>query len=100
MTATFRPVRVRTGSEDREGRLVFIGDELVAVLVRLDDDVHGPDTGKWFVEASFGMWGMLRAPLFSGLAEVEQWLLADHHAAQGAGPGHSPPAGSHREPPL
>ena len=31
------PVRVRTGTVDEDGRLVFSGDSLVAVLVQLAD---------------------------------------------------------------
>lgn len=51
---TFQPVRVRTGSNDNEGRLAFVQGELVAVLVRLEDEAHGEARGRWFVEASFG----------------------------------------------
>ena len=41
-----QPIPVRTGSKDREGRLVLFGTELVAVLVRLDDEMHGEDRGQ------------------------------------------------------
>jgi hypothetical protein len=74
MTSTFQPVLVRTGSEDAEGRLLFIGDELVAVLVRLDDEIHGEDRGKWFVEVRFGHVKTPEPPLFSDPQEAANWL--------------------------
>lgn len=68
-----QPVPVRTGSNDREGRLVFHGGELVAVLVRLDDEMHGRDRGLWFLEAAFGRF-LKRADPFLTLAEAEEWV--------------------------
>ena len=53
-TIELQPIRVRTGSKDKEGRLVLADGELVAVLVRLDDEMHGSDRGKWFLEVMFG----------------------------------------------
>ena len=68
-----QPIPVRTGSKDREGRLVLFGTELVAVLVRLDDEVHGEDRGRWFLESAFG-WYPARVDTFSTLAEAESWV--------------------------
>ncbi|HEV7251960.1 MAG TPA: hypothetical protein VGN97_02515 [Mesorhizobium sp.] len=67
-----QPIRVRTGSKDTEGRLAFLDGELAAVLVRLDDEMHGSDLGKWFVEALFGP--QRRANPFETLADAEAWL--------------------------
>lgn len=53
MAFTLRPVRVETGCEDEEGRLVFRGGKLVAVLVRLSGR-HGDGAGRWFLEHGFG----------------------------------------------
>src|SRR3954451_8146722 len=39
---SFQPIEVLTASEDREGRLVLIDGNLVAVLVRLSDLAHDP----------------------------------------------------------
>jgi hypothetical protein len=52
MTLTFEPVRIATG-HDEDGRLVFAGDRLVTVLVRLCDE-HEIAPGRWFYEAGFG----------------------------------------------
>lgn len=67
-----QPIRVRTGSEDREGRLVLIDGELAAVLVRLDDDMHEQDRGKWFLEAEFSR--LSRPTPFVSLDEAQHWL--------------------------
>lgn len=67
-----RPIRVRTGSKDEEGRLVLVDGELAAVLVRLDDEMHGADRGKWFLEVSFGP--QRRADPFATLEDAEAWL--------------------------
>jgi hypothetical protein len=69
-----KPIQVRTGSCDMEGRLVLQGDELVAVLVSLDNKIHGDDRGKWFLEASFGALSN-RLP-FIDLDEAISWLQA------------------------
>ena len=64
-----QPMRVRTGCRDTESRLVLLDDELVAVLVRLDDGIHGDDQGKWFLEAGFGSLS-LRPDPFADLDEA------------------------------
>ena len=66
-------VQIRTGCEDKEGRLVFVTGELVAVLVRLDDEVHGDDRGRWFLEAGFGPLDEKPDPFFD-LGAAESWL--------------------------
>ncbi|HEV7255374.1 MAG TPA: hypothetical protein VGN97_20005 [Mesorhizobium sp.] len=70
----FQPIRVRTGSEDKEGRLALLDGELIAILVRLDDEVHDSERGKWFVEAQFGP--PRRVEPFGTLDDAEAWLRA------------------------
>ncbi|WP_211257556.1 hypothetical protein [Muricoccus aerilatus] len=78
------PVRVGTGTEDEEGRLVFAGDRLVAVLVRLAEG-HEAE-GHWFLEHGFGRLDVPLPPTFSDLQAAEQWIatklsgMVDGHA--------------------
>ena len=44
MNLRLQPVRVRTGSSDTDGLLVFTGEYLVAVLVQLSEE-HGEQAG-------------------------------------------------------
>ncbi len=71
-TIELRPIHVRTGSKDKEGRLVLADGELAAVLVRLDDEMHGSDQGKWFLEVMFG--SPRRAEPFAAVEDAEAWL--------------------------
>jgi hypothetical protein len=69
----FRPIRVLTDSEDRDGCLVLVNDDLVGVLVRLSAD-HGPDlAGQWFLEAGFGRCGE-NARIFDTLDRARLWV--------------------------
>lgn len=52
MSVRLEPVRI-IGLEGGDGRLVFAGEVLVAVLIRLSE-LHEEEAGKWFVEAGFG----------------------------------------------
>ena len=51
---TLQATRVGTGTDDREGNLIFRDGELLAVVVRLEDPMHGDLAGKWHLEAGFG----------------------------------------------
>ncbi|MFC0410095.1 hypothetical protein [Roseomonas elaeocarpi] len=73
MTPDLRPVRVDTGSSDEEGRLVFVADRLVAVLVQLSDQ-HGEMAGHWFLEHGFGGVGGPKRPTFASLQAAEHWI--------------------------
>jgi hypothetical protein len=69
-----QPIEVRTGCEDREGRLVLVEGVLAAVLVRLDDPIHDTDRGRWFLEAGLGsLFGVSPLP-FADLDEAQAWL--------------------------
>jgi hypothetical protein len=76
VTITLQPIRIRTGSKDTDGRLAIADGELVAVFVRLDDEVHGEDQGRWFLETAYGSLHGTMAPLFDSLAEAEDWCRA------------------------
>ncbi|MCO6049308.1 hypothetical protein NGM99_05830 [Mesorhizobium sp. RP14(2022)] len=69
----FQAVRLRTGSTDSDGRLVFIDGELAAVLVLLADDVHGSSRGLWSVEVDF-RFVLANSPLFTSLYDAAAWL--------------------------
>ena len=78
MTITLQPIRVRTGSLDTEGRLALADGELIAVFVRLDDEIHGEDhQGRWFLETAYGSLQRAMPPLFGSLAEAEEWCRAE-----------------------
>jgi hypothetical protein len=73
---TFQPIRVITGSDDRDGLLVLANAELAAVLVRLDSAVHGDERGAWFLEAGFGPCSAPVQPVFDSLEEAQEWITA------------------------
>lgn len=68
------PISVATGSNDREGVLIFSNGLLVAVLVRLQDEAHEELRGSWWLEAGFGPCSVVGPPLFSDLAEAKDWI--------------------------
>ena len=72
----FQPVNIATSSADSEGRLVLVDGRLVAVLVRLRDEIHGGDVqGAWFVEVAFGVLdGRADTATFATLEEAAQWI--------------------------
>lgn len=73
MTLRLDPIQLATNSADREARLVFSFEMLVAVLVCLSAD-HEGDEGKWFLEAGFGPIGDRFAPLFDTLDAAQSWI--------------------------
>lgn len=68
----FQPITVRTGCNDKSGRLVLFDGELMAVLVRLDDKMHEADEGKWFLEVAFGH--LEGQPTFGNLDDAKDWV--------------------------
>jgi hypothetical protein len=81
MSLHLQPVQVGTGSHDAESQLVFSDGFLVAVLVHLSDE-HGPDAGKWFMEAGFGSVDHPNPPTFENLNEAQVWI--EHRLAVAA----------------
>jgi hypothetical protein len=73
MTVTLQPVRLETGSEDEEGRLVFADGRLAAVLVRLSGH-HEELSGRWFYEHGFGPFDGPTHPVFDSLDAAQGWI--------------------------
>jgi len=86
------PVRVATGSADEDGRLVLADGRLVAVLVRLADEIHAGRVGSWFMEAGFGPCADAETalPAFTGLGAMLAWI--EHRLAASR----SPPVDPHQ----
>jgi hypothetical protein len=66
-------MRIKTNSKDENSVLVLSDGSLVAILVRLDDPIHGSAQGRWYLEAHFD-----HVPdterLFESLDEAEAWI--------------------------
>jgi hypothetical protein len=69
---TFAPVKVKVAGQS-EGRLVFAGDTLVAVLVKLDDS-HGDLQGRWYSEAAFNGLERMEDSTFETLDDAASWI--------------------------
>jgi hypothetical protein len=73
MTVTLQPVFVETGSNDREGCLVFTDGRLAAVLVRLSEQ-HADLAGQWHYEHGFGPLEGPTHPVFETLDAAQDWI--------------------------
>ncbi|WP_156655646.1 hypothetical protein [Methylobacterium platani] len=74
---THRHVRMNRGGTEQDGCLVYLGDELVSVLVRLAPGTpHAPEhRHKWRVTETYGPCeGLARAPLFDTPDAVTDWI--------------------------
>ena len=69
---TFKAVKVKVAGQT-EGRLAFAGDDLVAVLVKLDDS-HGDLQGRWYAEAVFNSLERMEDSTFETLDEAAVWI--------------------------
>lgn len=69
---TFNPVKVRVSGQS-EGRLAFVDDALVAVLVKLDGS-HGELKGRWYAEAAFNSLERMDEATFETLDEAAAWI--------------------------
>jgi hypothetical protein len=56
-----------------EGRLAFVDETLVAVLVKLDD-THGELEGRWYAEAAFDSLERMEESTFQTLDEAATWI--------------------------
>ena len=66
--------RIRTDSADSNALILLAGGELVAILVALDDEIHGENRHKWTIETIFGI-GHKRAPdTFGSAADAAAWV--------------------------
>lgn len=70
-----QPILVNTSSRDTEGCLVLVDAHLVAVLVRLDGEEHGPLRGSWLLEAGFGPCAKIQ-DAFPTLWDARIWIRA------------------------
>lgn len=75
---SLQPVRIDTGSRDEEGFLVFADGRLIAVLVRLEDEEHGPVRGKLFLETGFGAFAATEAVYFDDPDRARAWFATRH----------------------
>ncbi len=77
VSACSQPVVVNTGAGGQDGLLVFVNQQLVAVLVLMNSN-HDLDTtldGKWFLEAGFGPcqdWN--KGQIFATQDEAMTWV--------------------------
>lgn len=73
---TFQPVKVACPGQS-EGRLVFFGGELIAVVTLLDE-THEHFAGRWFAEAHFNSLRQIQDQTFGTLEEVESYITTHH----------------------
>lgn len=76
-----QPVSVLSDGGGHEGRLVFSGNDLVAVFARVSEEENAGSrrgtTAGWFLEAGFGPCGILMTPgpsVFPTLEEALAWV--------------------------
>jgi hypothetical protein len=67
--------KVATSSLDRQGGLFYADDLLVAVIVRLEDPIHGQDyIGKWHLEATFDGLPFPNDRVFDDIEHAKRWI--------------------------
>ncbi|MEA1833923.1 hypothetical protein U8607_17690 [Methylobacterium durans] len=74
---TLEPVQIGTLCADTDGRLAFADGKLVAVLIRLSEEVHGTDgkAGQWCIEVGFGACDVgVLSVRFDGLNAAQDWI--------------------------
>lgn len=74
---TFQPIGVLINGHDSDGRLILADDQLAAVVVRLDVEMHSAaDRGPWYLEAGFGKCAASSSGLLWATPEaVGQWVV-------------------------
>ncbi|GEP05329.1 hypothetical protein [Methylobacterium oxalidis] len=74
---TLQPVQIASLCADTDGRIAFADGKLVAVLVRLSEELHGADgrAGQWCVEVGFGACDVgVLSVRFDGLDAARRWI--------------------------
>ncbi|RYG96892.1 MAG: hypothetical protein EON58_11025 [Alphaproteobacteria bacterium] len=71
---TRQHMKIHTNSRDENSVLVMSDGYLVAILVKLDDDVHGSAKGRWHLEAHFDH-VPATGQLFADLDEAKAWIF-------------------------
>ena len=70
-----QPTKVATTSTDEDGILIYAGEHLVAVIVRLEERVHGDRyAGKWNLEATFGTLPFPPDQVFDDIDHAQEWI--------------------------
>lgn len=67
-----------TGQSSREGLLIRWNGVLVAIICRIEDDVGGPLSGQWFLEAGFGPCVIGSERIYSSPEKAGDWVLGCH----------------------
>jgi hypothetical protein len=75
-------LRIRTDSADSEGILLLADGELVAILIKLADESHEQDRGKWVIETLFGINPLNPPALFDTADHAAAWV--SQHVSQTA----------------
>ncbi len=86
---TLQPVQIGTLCADTEGRLAFTDGKLVAVLVRLSEELHAADgrAGHWCLEAGFGACeDRILSVHFESLEAARGWLAERIRRRAGSAP--------------
>ena len=81
LVITLMATKVATGTADGEGNLIFRDGELLAVVVRLEDPMHGDLVGKWHLEAGFGPHDS-GSIVFDGIDAAVEWASGAKVAAK------------------
>ncbi len=72
-TSTIR-LNIRTGTDDRNGLLMLLDGELVAILIELGDAVHEEACGRWALEMSFGIDDDRSPETFASIEQAWDWV--------------------------
>lgn len=70
------------GRADRNGMLMLLGDQLIAILVELTDEMHGDARGRWALESRFDLLGGSAPEAFGSLEQAWDWVLRTAEGAQ------------------
>ena len=70
-----QPLGVLIDDQDSQGSLILADSQLVAVLVRLDGEIHPPEIrGRWRLVVGFGKSNVLSPPVFKTSEETAAWI--------------------------
>ncbi len=74
---THSPVNIATKSEVLKGQLVYVEGTLIAVVSELSD-THNGDSGRWFIEASFGQLDAKQHRTFTTFEELSEYISSHY----------------------
>jgi hypothetical protein len=69
-------MKILTNSKDSNSLLIMHDGYLVAILVRLEDEVHGDNRAMWHFEAHFDH-VPATGQLFRGISEAKAWIASE-----------------------